>query len=209
MDPTVPMAEQGVRTPHDSQTAVREEVGDDKIIYSFTQEAESTMPKNICQLLVRATQTKATEITVEEAKKRRSKSFEEMVPEWLHNYREVFKVEQFDELPPQRQWDHAIELKEGTRPWSGVRVIPLSLKEHQILQEFLDENLKTGQIRPSKSPYASPFFFTSKKDGKLRPVQDYRRLNAITVPNKMPLPLIKEVIDRLHGAKIFSKMDVR
>ena len=102
-----------------------------------------------------------------------------------------------------------IELKEGTGPWSGVRVIPLSLKEHQILREFLDENLKTGRIWPSKSPYASPFFFTLKKDGKLRPVQDYRQLNAITVPNKTLLPLIKEVIDRLHSAKIFSKMDVR
>ena len=167
MDPAVSMAEQGVRTPHDLQMAIREEVEDDETIYSFTLEAESTMPKNIRQLLVRATQTKATEIAVEEAKKRKSKSFKEMVPEWLHDYREVFKAEQFDELPPRRQWDHAIELKEGTRPWSGVRVIPLSSKEHQILQEFLDENLKTGWIWPSKSPYASPFFFTLKKDGKL------------------------------------------
>ena len=83
------------------------------------------------------------------------------------------------------------------------------MKEHQILQEFLDENLKTGQIRPSKSPYASLFFFTLKKDGKLQLVQDYQSLNAITVSNKTPLPLIKEVIDRLHGAKIFSKMDIQ
>ena len=189
--------------------AVREEVGDDEVIYLFTQEAESMMPKEICRLLIWATQTKATEITVEEAKKRKSKSFKEMVPEWLYDYWEVFKAEQFNELPPWRQWDHAIELKEGTRPWSGIRVIPLSPKEHQILQEFLDEILKTGQIRPSKLPYASLFFFTLKKDGKLRPVQDYWWLNAITVPNETPLPLIKEVIDRLHGAKIFSKMDVR
>ena len=118
-------------------------------------------------MLVRATQTKATEIAVEEAKKRKLKSFEEMVPEWLHDYREVFEAEQFNKLPPQRQWDHVIKLKEGTGPWSGMRVIPLSSKEYQILQEFLDENLKTGRIRPSKSPYASLFFVTLKKDGKL------------------------------------------
>ena len=173
MDPMVSMAEQGVWTPHNLQMVVREEVGDDKVIYSLTQEAESTMPKDIRQLLIRATQMKATEIAVEEAKKRKSKSFEEMVLEWLHDYREVFEVEQFNELPPRRQWDHVIELKEGTGPWSGVRVIPLSSKEHQILQEFLDENLKTGRIQPSKSPFASLFFFTLKKDGKLRPVQDY------------------------------------
>ena len=100
MNPMVSMAEQGVWTPYDPQTAVREEVGGDETIYSFTQEAESTMPKEICWLLVRAAQTKATEIAVEEAKKRKSKSFEEMVLEWLHDYREVFEAEQFDELPP-------------------------------------------------------------------------------------------------------------
>ena len=100
MDPVVSMVEQGIRIPYDLQTAVREETEDDKVIYSFTRETESTMPKEICQLLVRATQTKATEIAVEEVKKRKSKSFEEMVPEWLHNYREVFEVEQFDKLPP-------------------------------------------------------------------------------------------------------------
>ena len=93
--------------------------------------------------------------------------FKEMVPKWLHDYHEVFEVESFNELPPQRQWDHAIKLKEGTGPWNGVRIIPLLTKEHQVLQEFLDENLKTGQIRLSKSPYASPFFFAMKKDGKL------------------------------------------
>ena len=100
MDPMVSMVEQGVRTPHDPQTAVREEVGDDEVIYSLTQEAESTMLKNIHQLLIRATQMKAMEITVEEAKKRKSKSFEEIVPEWLHDYREVFEAEQFNKLPP-------------------------------------------------------------------------------------------------------------
>ena len=77
------------------------------------------------------------------------------------------------------------------------------------MKDFLEENLRTGRIRPSKSPYASPFFFGNKKDGKLRPIQDYRKLNQIMVPNKTPLPLIKEVIDRLNGAKIFSKMDIR
>ena len=79
----------------------------------------------------------------------------------------------------------------------------------QVLQEFLNENLKTGQIRPSTLLYASPFSFAMKKDGKLQPVQDYRWLNAITVLNKTLLLLIKEVIDQLHGAKIFSKMDVQ
>ena len=77
------------------------------------------------------------------------------------------------------------------------------------MKDFIVENLKTGRIRPSKSPYTSPFFFGKKKDGKLRPIQDYQKLNQITVPNKTPLPLIKEVINQLNGAKVFSKMDIR
>src|SRR6202040_3968506 len=54
-----------------------------------------------------------------------------------------------------------------------------------------------------------PFFFVKKKDGKLRPTQDYRKLNEATIKNCYPLPLISELVDRLSGAKVFTKMDVR
>jgi hypothetical protein len=60
-----------------------------------------------------------------------------------------------------------------------------------------------------KSPMASPVFFIKKKDGSLRLVQDYRALNAITIKNKYPLPLISELIEKLRGAKYFTKLDVR
>ena len=149
MEPVVLILEQGDQTPHDTDMAIREEIEGDKIIYLFTWEAENELPKEIWQLLIQVTQTKATKIAVKEVKKRGLKTFKEMVPEWLHDYCEVFKVENFNELPPWRQWDHAIELKEGTGPWSRVRIIFLSTKEHQVLQEFLDENLKTGWIWPS------------------------------------------------------------
>ena len=56
---------------------------------------------------------------------------------------------------------------------------------------------------------ASPFFFVKKKDGTLRPVQDYRKLNEMTVKNRYPLPLIQELIDKLKNAQVFSKMDIR
>jgi hypothetical protein len=58
-------------------------------------------------------------------------------------------------------------------------------------------------------PYASSFFFIRKKDGKLRPVQDYRKLNQWTIPNRYPLPLIPELIAQVKDAEIFSKFDVR
>ena len=76
------------------------------------------------------------------------------------------------------------------------------------LDIFLKENLETGQIWPSKSPISSPIFFIKKKDSSLRLVQDYQALNAITVKNKYPLPLILELINKLQGAKYFTKLDI-
>jgi RNase H-like domain found in reverse transcriptase/Reverse transcriptase (RNA-dependent DNA polymerase) len=59
-----------------------------------------------------------------------------------------------------------------------------------------------------QSPMASPFFFVSKKDGKPWPCQDYRYLNDWMVKNSYPLPLISEIMDKLKGAKYFTKLDV-
>ena len=92
---------------------------------------------------------------------------------------------------------------------TDCKVYPLTGDEQKALEEFLDENLRTRQIQPSKSPMASPFFFVKKKDGKLQPVQDYRKLNEMTIKNRYPLPLIKELVDHLKGSKIFTKLDVR
>jgi len=55
---------------------------------------------------------------------------------------------------------------------------------------------------------ASPFFFVKKKDGKLQPIQDYQKLNNMTIKNKYPLPLITKLIDALQNAKYFTKLDI-
>jgi len=77
------------------------------------------------------------------------------------------------------------------------KIYVLNVKEQEELDKFLEEHLKSGRIRPSKSPCAAPFFFVKKKDSSLRPVQDYRRLNEATIKNKYPLPLIQELIDKV------------
>ena len=84
----------------------------------------------------------------------------------------------------------------------------LTPREHAALKEYITDHLKRGYIHPSKSPMASPFFFVDKKDGKLRPVQDYRALNDVTIKNAAPLPLIPELIDKLQGAHYFTKLDI-
>src|SRR3954465_646745 len=101
-----------------------------------------------------------------------------------------------------------IELVPGAQP-IDCKIYPLSLEEQKQLDEFLKENLESGRIRPSKSPMASPFFFVKKKDGKLRPVQDYRKLNEMTIKNRYPLPIIQELVDKLKGAKNLTKLDIR
>ena len=93
-------------------------------------------------------------------------------PEYLEKYRSVFEKGDFDSLPERRKWDHAIELKEGSEPFKS-KLYPLSAEEQKELNVFIEEHLKTGRIRPSKSPISSPFFLVKKKDGKLCPVQDY------------------------------------
>ena len=82
------------------------------------------------------------------------------------------------------------------------------MTEEEVLNQWLAEQLKAGLIVESKSRYAAPCFYIPKKDGSLRLVQDYRKLNQITTKDKTPLPLIREVIDKLKEAKYFNKLDL-
>jgi len=127
---------------------------------------------------------------------------------YIRGFESVFAKEDFDVLPEHRQWDHAIKLIPGSEPKSP-KVYPLSPVKQKELDFFLEENLRTGRIRPSKSPMAAPVFFIKKKDGSLWLVQDYRALNSITVKNKYPFLLISKLVSQLHGARYFTKLDVR
>ena len=84
----------------------------------------------------------------------------------------------------------------------------MTIKEEEALNQWLDEQLKAGLIVKSKSWYTTPCFYIPKKDGSLRLVQDYRKLNQVTIKDKTPLPLIGEVIDKLKEAKYFNKLDL-
>ena len=94
------------------------------------------------------------------------------LPNCTKGFESMFAKEDFDILPEHRQWDHTIELIPGSEPKSS-KVYLLSPVEQKELDSFLEENLRTGRIRPSKSPMAAPVFFIKKKDGSLRLVQDY------------------------------------
>jgi hypothetical protein len=90
-----------------------------------------------------------------------------------------------------------------------MRVYPLNEEQRATLKEYIRDELKKGHIRPSTSPAGYPILFVPKKNGKLRLCVDYRQLNDITIKNRHPLPLIREIRDRLHGARWFTALDLR
>jgi hypothetical protein len=150
----------------------------------------------------------AMDMAIEENTKKADLSAEEIVPPAYHKFLDVFDKQKANRFPESTSWDHKIEMKEGFEPKS-FKNYNLTPEEQTELDKFLKENLEKGYIRPSQSPMASPFFFVKKKDGKLRPCQDYRYLNDWTIKNAYPLPLISDIMDKLNGAKYFTKFDVR
>jgi hypothetical protein len=76
------------------------------------------------------------------------------------------------------------------------------------LKDTIDKLLKEGKISPSTSPYGAPVLFVKKKGGDLRMCIDYRALNSQTIKNRYALPRIDELLDRVHGANYFSKIDL-
>ena len=110
-------------------------------------------------------------------------------------------------LPPARAWDFGIELEDdATIPQQRTyRMSPAELEE---VKRQLQDLLERGWIQPSSSPYGAPILFARKKGGALRMCVDYRQLNAVTKKNRTPLPRIDELLDSLHGATVFSSLDL-
>ena len=112
-----------------------------------------------------------------------------------------------DILPLYSPYDHAIRLKEGTQAPTSV-LYGISQNKTQELRRYLDKNLSKGFIRASRLESAAPVLFIKKPGSSLRFCVDYRGLNAVTVKNRYPLPLILEILNRLSRAKIFTKLDI-
>jgi len=120
----------------------------------------------------------------------------------------LFNKKKFEKLLERREWDHEINLTEEAPKELNAKAYVMILKEEEALNQWLDEQLKTRLIVESKSRYAASCFYIPKKDGSLQLVQNYRKLNQVTIKDKMPLPLIGEVIDKLKEAKYFNKLDL-
>jgi len=91
-------------------------------------------------------------------------------------------------MPLRKPYDHAINFMEGAKLPKPAKVYLLFLAERNSLDTWIDEELRKGYIRPFTSPIVAPFFFVKKHNGSLRPVMDYRALNAITVKKSLSNP---------------------
>ena len=131
----------------------------------------------------------------------------ERLPSEFRYHIDHFLPKNAEELPPHRPWDHKIELMPGQKP-PYARNRPLSPNELRCVKKWIDEMLGKGFIRESASPAAAPLLLATKPGGGVRICHDYRGLNAITVKNRYPLPLIRETLDSLCDARFFTKLDV-
>jgi hypothetical protein len=128
------------------------------------------------------------------------------VQELLGKYTVLFKDP--EGLPPIRSYDHKISLQEGAKP-TCVRPYRYPYHQKEKIEKLVREMLSSVVIRPSQSPYSSPVLLVRKVDGSWRMCVDYRALNRDTIKDKYPVPNIDELLDELHEAIIFSKLDLR
>ena len=124
----------------------------------------------------------------------------------LQKYQAIFQEPQA--LPPRREIEHAINLKQGIE-LVNVRPYKYAYHHKDEIEKQVKELLQAGAIKQSVSPFSSPVILVKKKDGSWRMCVDYRALNKATIPDKFPIPTISELLDELHGAYYFSKIDLK
>ena len=130
------------------------------------------------------------------------------LPKEYWQYKDLFASEKAEMLAPRRTFDHAIDLKErATPPWEPI--YPMSAYQLEELNKYLCKMLAQGKIVHSKSPAGAPILFVPKPDGRLRLCVDYRQLNKLTILNKYPLTLMTQLRERVAGATVFTKLDLK
>jgi hypothetical protein len=131
---------------------------------------------------------------------------EPLLDELLDSFGDVFAAP--TGLPPARGRAHRITLKPGSGP-VAVRPYRYPAAHKDELERQCTSMMAQGIVRRSDSAFSSPVLLVKKPDGSWRFCVDYRELNAITVKNAYPIPVVDELLDELHGARFFTKLDLR
>ena len=124
-----------------------------------------------------------------------------------HEFTDVFSKTKAEVLTPHCLYDLKINLEEGAQPPVGP-IYSLSASKQETLKEFIEENLNIGFIQPTSSLHGAPVLFVKKKDSSLHLCVDFCSLNHISKKNCYPLPLVSDLLNLLHKAWIYSKIDL-
>ena len=111
-----------------------------------------------------------------------------------------FKIER-----PKHEVRYTIETK-GQPIRAKAR--PLPPQKLAAAKANFAEMATLGIVRRSNGPWSSPLHVVTKKDGTFRMCGDYRRLNTVTTPDRYSIPLISDLTARLHGRRVFGKVDL-
>jgi len=151
----------------------------------------------------------STELAIKNKRNNEDQDVRYTVPREYHHLLDVFEKRETTTVPPHRPGiDLGIDLEEGTTVPIN-KIYALSYDQLQEHHRYIKQNDDLGWIRRMKSGRASPILFVKKKDSKLRLCADYRALNEVTKKDRHPLRLITEALDRLGGAKYFTKLDIK
>lgn len=177
------------------------------INHMFTEEYQEFLDEIFCPLHL----GRISEADIEKFMRGKSvktdDEIKKQIPEWLRHWTVGFLPKLAHQLPPSRPFDLKIDLIPGREP-PYVKNRPLNSGELLVVSKWLEDNLSKGFIREGRARCAAPLMLAAKSGGGVRICQDYRGLNDVTIKNRYPLPLIRETLEQLSGAVIYTKLDI-
>ena len=132
------------------------------------------------------------------------------VPKEYLDFEDIFSDEKAKQLLPTRgEFDYQIKFKSGAPETIKYKVYPMNRAETEFTRNWIQENLASGKIQESQSEITCPSFLIKKKNSTYRMVQDYQPINTWTIPDNLPLPLIRSIVEDLEGMNLFSTFDIQ